>query len=241
MISRYLTVSALLAALAACPAYAADLTGTVPAPIGTIEVDGHGEARARPDTVELSLAIETHAATAEQSARLNAVLAGKVSEALKSKLGDKGRIETGSYSLMPEYNEPLRRGKPQVIGYRAGNSITVETGATDLAGPLIDAAVKAGANRVNYLNFTLRDDTKARTQAIAQASKDAQAQADALAASLGVKLKRVYHATTVSEERPIAAMAAGSMFAVPAGNAPTPVEPTEITVPAHVSLIYEIE
>ena len=101
----------------------------------------------------------------------------------------------------------------------------------------------AGANRINYLNFGLRDDTKARQDAIAAASKDAQAQAQALAASLNVKLKRVVKATTIPERAPIMPMArmGNVAFAGAVANAPTPVEASQITVSATVSLTYEIE
>ena len=78
----------------------------------------------------------------------------------------------------------------------------MQTGALDLVGPLIDAAIAAGANRVNSLDFNLRDDTRARNDAIAKAAKDAQAQAQALAAALGLKLGPIINATTMSAERP---------------------------------------
>jgi uncharacterized protein len=239
MITRLLTAISIL--LIAAPAFATELSGSVLPPIRTIEVEGHGEVRTRPDTASLSVAIETTAPTAEQCARKNAELATKVSDALKAKLGDKGRIETGNYSLMPEYND-RPNVKPTIIGYRAENSIIAETAALDLIGPLIDAAIAAGANRVNSIDFTLRDDTKPRAEAIAAASKDAQAQAAALADSLGVKLKRIYQASTVAEMRPVALMRRERAFAASASAAaPTPIEPGQLTVPANVSLIYEIE
>jgi uncharacterized protein YggE len=110
-------------------------------------------------------------------------------------------------------------------------------------GSLIDGAISSGANRINYLNFGLRDDTKARSDAITAASKDAQAQAQALAASLNVKLKWVVKATTVPERGPIMPMArmGNVAFSSAMPNAPTPVEASQITVSATVSLTYEIE
>jgi len=209
------------------------------ASIRTIVVEGHGEASASPDVADLNLAIETHASTAEEASSRNAALAGKVVSALKSKLGDKGKVWTGGYSLNPEYEEHPRREKPNIAGYTAENSITVDTADLAILGSLIDSAVAAGANRVNYLNFSLKDDTKARSEAIAHASRDAAAQAQALAASLGVKLKRVIKASTVSEARPIR-MAEAAGFAM-AARGPTPIEPSQLTVPATVSLTYEIE
>src|SRR5271155_4326261 len=70
--------------------------------VRTIEVDGSGETRTSPDTADLDLAIDTHARTAEEAASSNAALATKVIDALKAKLGDKGKVTTGGYSLDPE-------------------------------------------------------------------------------------------------------------------------------------------
>jgi uncharacterized protein len=205
----------------------------------TIQVSGSGETQASPDLAVLSLAIETHAATAAEAAGRNGGLAQKVSDAIRAKLGDKGKTWTGGYSLYPEYGDESRPNlKPTITGYRAENSITVQTGALDLVGPLIDAAIAAGANRVNSLDFNLRDDTRARNDAIAKAAKEAQAQAQALAAALDLKLGPIINATTMSSERPQPVMFRAAAMSV---NAATPVSPAEVTVPATVSLTYQIE
>ena len=206
----------------------------------TIEVTGNGEAHVTPDVASLNLAIETHAPTAQQSAGQNAALAQKVVDALTKKLQSKGKVWTGGYSLYPEYNEPRPNEKPVVTGYRAENSITVETGEIGMLGGLIDTAIDAGANRINFLNFTLRDEPQARSKAIALAAKDAQAQAESLARSLGVKLGPVVKATTQAQERPMPVMRMGAM-AMGSSGAPTPVQPNEVTVPATVSITYQIE
>jgi hypothetical protein len=205
----------------------------------TIEVDGTGETRTSPDTADLDLAIDTQAKTAEEAAARNAALATKVIDALKAKLGDKGKITTGGYTLDPQYDQ-RPNAKPTIIGYNAQNTVTVHTGALDLVGALIDTAIAAGANRVNSLNFSVKDDTKARTEAIAIATRDANAQADALASALNVKLGKVLKATTVSQERPIP-IRMGRAMAMSAASVATPVEPGEVTVPATVSLIFEIQ
>ncbi|HKN12821.1 MAG TPA: SIMPL domain-containing protein [Candidatus Binatus sp.] len=206
--------------------------------VRTIEVNGSGETRTSPDTADLDVAIDTQAKTAEEAASSNAALATKVIDALKSMLGDKGRITTGGYSLNPEYDQRPSE-KPRIIGYAAQNSVTVHTGALELVGALIDSAITAGANRINSLDFTVKDDTKARTEAIEIATRDARAQADALASALGVKLGKVLKGTTVSEARPIP-VRMGRAMAMSA-NVATPVEPGEVKVPATVSLTFEIE
>lgn len=229
-------ISLLAGSLTTAPAFAQSGAGGSAARV--IMVDGNGEARATPDVANLNLAIETQATTAAEAASRNGALAEKVIAALKSKLGEKGKISTGGYSLNPEYDQRPGREKPSIVGYTAQNSITVDTGALDLMGALIDSAIAAGANRVNYLNFALKDDIKARTEAISIATRDARAQAEALAASLGVKLGKIVKASTVSEVRPIPMQRIGVAMAA---QAATPVEPGEVTVPATVSLTYDIE
>ncbi len=203
-----------------------------------IEVSGSSEVQAAPDLATLQVAIETHAATADHAAGLNGALAAKVRDALTAKLANKGTLWTGGYSLFPEYSEP-HDGKPTITGYRAENSITVQTGELGIIGPLIDAAIAAGANRIDSLNYSLRADSKARSEAIAKAARDAQMQASALADALGVKLGPVIKASTESEVRPIPLPRfAGAAMAA---NVETPVTAGQITVPATVSLIYGIE
>jgi uncharacterized protein YggE len=225
-LTRFAALGLLSTSLLSTPCAA---QGAAPSPgARTIEVDGIGEAKVTPDLAMLQLAIQTRAATAADSASANSRLAGK------------GSMWTGGYSLFPEYNEPRDGGRPSITGYRAENSITLQTGDLQLVGPLIDTAIAAGANMVSSLDYTLRDDTKARSDAIAKASHAAQAQAQALAASLNVKLGPVIKASTVSEVRPLP-MQTQFRATMMSTNAPTPVEPGQVSVPATVSLTYGIQ
>ena len=209
----------------------------------TIVVSGDGEASARPDMANLSFAIEVHAKTATEAASRNAEVAQKVTDALKAKLGDKGKVSTGGYSLSPDYQQHQNGGVNMaiIVGYNAQNTISVETPAMDLLGELIDAGIAAGANRVNSLDFTLKNDTKARAEALANASHDAQQQAQALAASLGVRLGRIITASTEGQPRPIALRRGTFAQAAEMASFKTPVEAGDITVSATVYLTYEIE
>jgi len=83
----------------------------------------------------LEVAIETHAATAADAAGSHGSSGAKSARCRARKLGAKGMIWTGGYSLYPEYNEPRNGGKPTITGYRAENSITIEAGCADLVGP----------------------------------------------------------------------------------------------------------
>jgi uncharacterized protein len=210
-------------------------------PVPVIEVTGTAEVRANPDRANMDIAVETHAKDAAQAAAENARLSQKIAAALKAKLGDTGKIQTGSYNLMPDYRQLPNEVTSQIIGFRAENTVSVETTALDRVGPMIDAAIGAGANRIDSVSFSLRDESGPRNEAIAKAASDAVGQARALAAALGVKLRRVLRASTNAEQPPIRFARAMPQMAMAAESAPTPITPGQITVPATVYLTYEIE
>jgi uncharacterized protein YggE len=224
------------------PAFAVAQATQSSTPVPSIEVTGQAEVRANPDRATMDVAVETHAATAAEAASENATLSQKIAQALKAKLGDTGKIQTGSYNLMPDYRQQQGEVTAKIIGYSAVNTVTVETTALDRVGPLIDATIGAGANRIDSVSFTLRDQSGPRNEAIAKAAADATSQARALAAALGVKLKRVLRASTSAEPRPIRFMGMGAArMAMETAAAPTPISAGQITVPATVNLEYEIE
>jgi uncharacterized protein YggE len=70
---------------------------------------------------------------------------------LKQQLASNGKVSTTGYGLDPVY-EPRDRGAapaaPRITGYIARNEVRAETRSIDAVGKLIDAATKAGANRV---------------------------------------------------------------------------------------------
>src|SRR5205807_1545823 len=58
-------------------------------------------------------------------------------------------------------------------------------------GTVTDSATQAGANHVQGIQFTLRDQDAVRAEALRQAATRARAEADVLAAALGLKVVRV--------------------------------------------------
>lgn len=208
----------------------------------TIEVSGTAEVNAAPDLAIISLAVETTAPEASKAVEQNAARTAKLAATLKQKIGQKDKVSTTRYALEPRYQQAERgsTAAPMITGYVAYNEVRIETHALDAVGGLIDAGVGAGANRVSQLEFTLAERNPTLRTALSQAGAEARAQAESVAAALGVQLKQVMTATSQSPIMPRRYEGA-AMRAAADSRAATHVDPTDVTVSATLQVIYEIE
>jgi len=210
----------------------------------TITVVGIGKERGAPDTVELRIAVEQNAPTAQAASQQAAKAATQVVETLRKQVGPEGRVDTAGYQLNPNYRSdpqtPARHGA-EIVSYTAMNMLAVRTPKLDSVGALIDAAIKAGAARVDSLAFTVADPAPMQARALRAAGADAAAQASAIAESLKVTLRGVLEASTDSVERPIPQRFATAMMRGEAAMASTPIDPGEVTSEARLRVTYAID
>jgi uncharacterized protein len=230
----------LLAAVAAA-AFAASRAAAQAAPGSpAIRVSATGEVRAAPDQAVADFAVETVAATAQEAAAQNAQRMERVIAALVRAGVPRERIETRDYSVYPDYDH-REGGEPRIRGYRVNNTVQATLHEVDGVGPVIDAALAAGANRVHGVRFGLRDPQAHRQRAIADAVRRARADAEAMAAALGLGLGMVREASTV-EAGPVfpVVQEARMQMAGDAAMSPTPVSPGEQVVRATVQVVYAV-
>ncbi|CAN5440928.1 SIMPL domain-containing protein [soil metagenome] len=209
----------------------------------TIRVTGTGEVQARPDQAHIDLAVETSAATAREAGEENARTMERVIRALVAAGVPRGEIETRNYSLYPEYVPPEgpREEQPRIRGYRASNMVSVRTQDLARVGPLIDAALRGGANRMDAVRFSLRDADAAQAEATRRAVTRARQSAENIASALGVRLGQVVDASTTMEMvRPMPYMMR-ERAAADVASAPTPIEPGEQTIAATVLVVFAID
>jgi uncharacterized protein len=218
---------------------AAQQPAVLPAGTPTIRVSATGEARAAPDQVTLDFGVETQAPTAQAAAAENARRMERVIQALTRAGVPRTRIQTRNYMVMPEYAHDRDGTEPRITGYRVGNTVTVTVDGVERTGELIDAALAAGGNRVAGVRFGFREPEQMRALAIQDAIRRGRAEAEAIAAGLGVSLGPVIDASTsapLHTPPPFPMMEA--RMAMDAG--PTPVEPGEQLLTAAVHLVYAI-
>ena len=204
-----------------------------------ITVNGEATITAEPDQAQIDIGVTTQSRTAPEASKETAERSARVLAEVKRVLGKGDEARTSGYSLNPQYRYP-QGGKPEIVGYVANNIVRIKMARIDDVGKLIDAAMGAGANNINRLLFTLKDEETIRLEALRQASAKARSKAEAIAASLGLKVLRI---SAVSEgERsfqPILRQA--PMMREAAAAAPTPIEPGTVEVRSTVTLTIEVE
>ena len=201
-----------------------------------IRVTGEAVLNVEPDQAEIDLGVVTQAPTAQAASEANATKLDAVITAVNGVIGDNGKVETTNYSLRPNYTRPRGGGEATIASYTATNTVRASAVSIDAAGELIDAAIEAGANNVERLNFTVADADTPRLQALANAARQARAKADALAEALGLEIVRVISVAEGSPTvvRPYAPRTA--MMQAEAAAPTTPVEPGSVEVRASVTL-----
>jgi uncharacterized protein YggE len=234
---------ALIALLAWCVAAYGQATDAAPRPFDKpfIQTSGQSQVQAKPDQAVIDIGVITKAQTAASAASYNA---GKVSAltAELRKVSGGAELKTISYSVQPNYAVPKPGSAPEISGYTATNILRITLDDLGQLGKIIDTAMASGANNIQQVQFRLKNARTVRTQAMRQAATDARANAEALAAALGLHVLRVLSVEENGSSevfRPMRA-AAGAVPMVQMGSASTMIETGTIDVNAAVTLRVEI-
>ncbi len=232
----------LVAVLLACAA-AASPARAQPAPaspVSSIRVTGDARVTARPDRVQIDIGVTTRAAQSQEAASQNAREVDAVLAAVRKATGPAADLKTISYSLNPTYQYHPKGEEPTITGYSALNVVQVTLDDLAKIGTVIDSATQAGANHVQGIQFTLRDQDAVRAEALRQAATRARAEAEVLAAALGLKVVRVLGVEENSPRvMPVRAYL-GAQRSMATAAAPTPVEAGTLDVTADVMLTVEV-
>jgi uncharacterized protein YggE len=197
-----------------------------------------GEARVTPDRAQIFIGVQTRAATAAQAGTDNARKTRAVIDAVKARGIPAEQIATSEYNLYPEYDqrEQPREGPqtPRVIGYVVNNTVRIEVRRLDQVGAIIDAALAAGANVVNTIQFFASNVDAARRSALTEAVSHARGDAETLAKAAGGSLGALLELNTQSP--PVRPVFGGERLMMrDAAVAQTPIEPGQQTLTVWVS------
>lgn len=183
-------IAPLVVAAAASGLLAAPALGQPRVP-PAISVTGEGSIAAPPDRAQLDAGVASDGKTAREASSANNAAMAKVLQALKGAgIPDKD-VQTSNLSLQPQY-APHRNGPAPIVGYRASNRVTVKLHDVGKVADIIDTLVKAGANDIGNVGFSVSQASKlldeAREKALAGARRKAEIYAKAAGVTLGAPL-----------------------------------------------------
>jgi uncharacterized protein YggE len=213
--------------------------------VPVLSVQGSGSSRVDPDEATVRLGVMAQAPTAQAVMQQVNQTANAILAAVR-KLGVPEKdIQTSELNLSPVYAQvPQDRGgeprEPRIAGYQASNVVSIRLTKMDLVGPVVDAGLGAGANRLDGVVFGLQNDEAARADALAKAAAAARTKATALAKALNLRLAEIIEVveggvTVFTPMRSVRNMAMEAM------SADTAVSAGQVGVDASLTLRYRIE
>jgi uncharacterized protein YggE len=204
----------------------------------TLSVVGDGRVLVQPDTVFTGFGVESASASLTEAQNDAFSRMQSVIDAIVALGVAREDVKTRSINIATEYDQQQRT---RIRAYRVSSSVQVQIRNLTAAGSIIDAAVAAGANRVDGISFTVADQTPLKDQARALALANARQKADQLASLAGMRVAGV-KAIAESDATSTPVRTDRTAAAAPAATtAPPPVEPGEQEVRTQVSVTYIIE
>jgi len=226
---RWIIASLVIALVLAIPA-----AGQTPeASRNQIVTTGSARIDVAPDQATLSVGAEAQRPTAAEAMDAVNRIATQILARWQQLGVRREDIRTSSVQVFPVYTAPRDGSAPQIAGYRATYLVTLTTTNLPLLGRAIDTAVAAGANTMRGITFGLRDATKARTEALTLAVREAREKAEAIAQAAGLRIKAIDRVVEGGVEVQVRELT----FAR-AAPAPTQVEPGTVTVTASVTIVF---
>lgn len=154
----------------------------------TIAVTGEGSVVIPPDTVVVTLGVQTRGTEVGPTVATNNATAEQVMQAV-TQLGVAAEdVQTTYFSIstQPRYDE--FGNVTEDVTYFVDNTVTITVHDVAMLGALLGNSLAAGANSVQSVAYTVADPAAALGSARSQALTDAQRQAEQLAAASGVTL-----------------------------------------------------
>ncbi len=225
---RILLLAVLLLATAALAGVAQPRLGrSATAAAGrTITVTGAGAVVTVPDRATFDFGVQARAGTATEALAGAAKAAAAVIAALKNAGVASADLRTTQVSLSPSTSQDGTR----ILGYTASSSVSARTTVAK-AGPLVDAAVRAGAATVSGPGLEVSTQDALYLDALKKAVADAKTKAQAIAEAAGLRLGPVQSVVEAGAPTPLP-------IGMRADTGSVPIEPGTQEIDATVTVTF---
>jgi hypothetical protein len=210
---------------------------------GTISVSAQGSVTFIPDRAKIVMSIVTESEEVLKAVSKNAEAFSSLVDSLSALDLSKDELRTLSYQISPIYR--WSDGTAILVGYRVTHQLEVTVlGDPETlgvrAGEVIDAATRAGVNRLDYILFTIDDDALAglKEEALRIAVGKVVKKAELMAEALGLKIAAVKSLNEAAVSTPTRVIAEQYLRAEMVPAPPTELVPGELTVTVSVSGVF---
>ena len=207
----------------------------------TVTTAGQATILTVPDEASISMAAEIRDPSLE-AARDKAAGAVEAFLADARKLGIEDKaIATLGARVQPDYEWIRDSGERRLRGYVVTREIRVTLDDLELVGPLVEKATAAGVNEIQPAMLTSSRREELERQALAEATRDARRRAEAAAGAVDARVGAVRTIDAAPQRvqpvpREAALMAADARSGSGGGW-----QPGEITIPAQVTVTFDLE
>ncbi len=201
-------------------------------------VTGVGQVNVKPDQAKITLAVVSSGKTLGKLQEENSLTVTQVIDALLEEGLKRDQIETTRFNAWPQYvySSGEERLPPEIVGYQVRNEITVTLNNLQNIGQIIEVALKAGANEVQNIAYSLQNDSLVQARALTKACSNANIKASAIAQALGIKI-----GTVVSVKEGITPSETYPIHVSTAAGRDIPIQPGNITARSTVTITYLIQ
>lgn len=168
----------------------------------SILASGTGRVSRAPDYVDIILGVSADAKSAGDAQGAASAAMERIIAAVKALSLENAELKSGDIRLSPRYErQDYGETSPRIIGYSAQMSLRVRTKDVKSPARVIDAALGAGANRVDGVEFGIREAVEAREEAIRLASKAAKRKLQVLAHALDLRVVRLVNVVSSTDQQ----------------------------------------
>jgi uncharacterized protein len=211
-----------------------------------LSLTGTASTMVKPDKVTVSLGVETSNKTADAALAANSKIMNKVIDALKTTGVKDNETSTSSFSISPNYNYSQQSSTAsRITGFTVSNTIQIESTNINNTSKWIDAAIAAGTNTVDRIDFALSDKKLEETKnsLIKQAMQDARAKADIVASAAGVRVAgiRSINLNELAIQPPPAPIPLAKQSLAASEARPTPIISGQEKITTNIGIIFLIK
>lgn len=206
----------------------------------SITVTGTSEVTAKSDMATINVSVETSSPNVKAAARENANTMTAVRNAVIAAGADASKIETQNYNIYPQQTYDSK-GNARVKEYRCTNSMKVVVDQLSRTGNVMDAAVEAGANCIDSVDFSVAHPEVYKDEALRKATEDAYRKAKIIASALGRSVVNVISASDDNVNVVPYRMMNVKLAAARAEDSVTPIDPGESKMQGRVTVVFEID